>query len=63
MVDVADLSGHHPTLRNLLKALQKPRPPAAQPKDIELLNSSERNLVHTSGYKRKYHALIKEGVD
>ena len=36
---------------------------SAQPKETELLKSSERNLMHTSGYKCKYHALIKEGVD
>ena len=27
--------------------------PSAQPKDTELLKSSERHLVYTSGYKRK----------
>ena len=32
-------------------------------KDTELLKSSERILVYTSGYKRKCHVLIKEGVD
>ena len=37
--------------------------PSAQPKDSEFLKSSERNLVYTSGYKRKYHALVKEGVN
>ena len=44
------------------KALVLKRP-SAQPKDTELLWSTERNLVYTSGYKRKYHALTKEGVD
>ena len=44
------------------KALVLKRP-SAQPKDSELLKSSERNLVYTSGYKRTYHAQIKEGVD
>ena len=44
------------------KALVLKRP-SAQPKDTEFLKSSERNLVYTSGYKRKYHALIKEGVN
>ena len=37
--------------------------PSAQSKDTEFMKSSERNLVYTSGYKRKYHALIKESVD
>ena len=37
--------------------------PSAQPKDTEFLKSSERILVYTSGYKRKYRAVIKEGVD
>ena len=37
--------------------------PSAQPKDTDFLKSSECNFVYTSGYKRKYHALIKEGVD
>ena len=45
-----------------VKALVLKRP-SAQPKDTELLWSTERNLVYTSGYKRKYRALIKEGVD
>ena len=51
------------------KALVLKRP-SAQPKDTDFLWSdtdflwsTERNLVYTSGYKRKYHALIKEGVD
>ena len=44
------------------KALVLKRP-SAQPKDTHVLKSSERNLVYTSGYKRKYHALMKEGVD
>ena len=44
------------------KALVLKRP-SAQPNDTEFLKSSERNLVYTSGYMRKYHALIKEGVD
>ena len=44
------------------KALVLKRP-SAQPKDTELLWSTERNLVYTGGHKRKYHALIKEGVD
>ena len=43
------------------KALVLKRP-SAQPKDTQVLKSSERNLVYTSGYKRKYHALMKEGV-
>ena len=30
---------------------------SAQSKDTAFLKSSERNLVYTSGYKRKYHAL------
>ena len=37
--------------------------PSAQSKDTEFVKSSERNLVYTSGYKRKYYALIKESVD
>ena len=44
------------------KALVLKRP-SAQPKDNQVLKPSERNLVYTSGYKRKYHALMKEGVD
>ena len=36
--------------------------PSAQRKDTQVLKSSERNFVYTSGYKRKYHALMKEGV-
>ena len=44
------------------KALVLKRP-SAQPKDTELLWSTEPNLVYTGGHKRKYHALIKEGVD
>ena len=44
------------------KALVLKRP-SAQPKDTEFLKSSERNLVYTSGYKRKYRAVINEGVD
>ena len=37
--------------------------PSAQPKDTQVLKPSERNLGCTSGYKCKYHALMKEGVD
>ena len=44
------------------KALVLKRP-SGQPTDTEFLKSSERNLEYTSGYKRKYHALIKEGVN
>ena len=78
MVDVADLSVF-PFLQTPSQAAKPvavmavesgakakdfvPKRPYALPKDTELLKSSERNLVYTSGNERKYHALIKEGAD
>ena len=40
-----------------------PKRPCSQPKDTDLLKSSELNLVYTSSYKRKSQASIKERVD
>ena len=78
MTDVADLSTF-PSLKTpsliaklvavmALESAAKPKAlvlkrPSAQSKDTEFVKSSERNLVYTSGYKRKYHAYVKERVD
>ena len=78
MTDVADLSTFHllqtPSYTTKLvaamavesaakpKALDLKRP-SAQLKDTEFMKSSEGNLVYTSGYRRKYQALIRERVD
>ena len=35
--------------------------PSAQPKDTQVLKSSERNLVYTSGCKSKYPRLDEGG--
>ena len=78
MTDVADLSTF-PSLQTpswaaklvaamALESAAKPKAlvlkrPTAQSKDTEFVKSSERNLVYTSGYRRKYQALIRERVD
>ena len=70
MIDVAELSmflllwtpskAAKPSAAKAVECAADARP-SAQPKDPELLKSSEQNI--TSGYKRKYHAVINEGAD
>ena len=72
MIDVAELSmflllwtpskAAKPSAAKAVECAADARP-SAQPKDPELLKSPERNIAHTSGYKRKYHAVINEGAD